>query len=205
MMVVMVMPVVVVMPVIVTMVVIMMVVVLRLETAHARAEGITKRAIGHIRSRSRSTLTFDVVVVAFLNRADLGLEADHLRAVFTQNTGRRRHIAERGVIACFDPAKTFRGLDVFMLTAFERKHLLAERANRTVRDNRFSVLLFDPLGKGFEHFGVIVEISRFDEMDIGVLRGDLIGKTIDTVDQDTSEQEIGENDNALVAELGHML
>ena len=58
----------VVMPVIMMM---MVVVILRLQTAQPGAEGITQRAISHVRSRRAGALALDMVVMAFLHRANL--------------------------------------------------------------------------------------------------------------------------------------
>ena len=45
------------------------------EAAEAGAESVAELAVGHVRARRRGALAFDMVVVAFLNGANLGLEA----------------------------------------------------------------------------------------------------------------------------------
>jgi hypothetical protein len=92
-------------------IVMVIVLILCLQTAHAGAEGIAKRAIGHVRARSIRPLAFDVVVVAFLDRADFALKAQHLRAVFAQNTCGRRDRPKGRMTAIFDT--DFMGLAVF--------------------------------------------------------------------------------------------
>ena len=72
-MVVVIMGMIVIMPVIMPliMMVMMVVVILRLQTAQPGAEGITQRAISHVRSRRAGALALDMVVMAFLHRANL--------------------------------------------------------------------------------------------------------------------------------------
>lgn len=86
--------VIVIMRVVVIMVVVIVVMVLRDQAAHAGAERIAQRAIGHVRPRRAGALAFDMVVVAFLHGADLGFKAQHLRAVFAQNASCGRHRAK---------------------------------------------------------------------------------------------------------------
>ena len=52
---------------------------------------------------------------------------------------------------------------------------------------------------------MIPQIGRLDKFDIRVFSGNLIGKSINTIDQNAREQEIRENDDALVGKFGHML
>ena len=69
--------------IIAVMVVVMMVIVFgHDQSAHASTEAVAKGAIGHVRSGGMSTLSFDMVVMAFLYGADLGLETQHLHTVF---------------------------------------------------------------------------------------------------------------------------
>ncbi len=58
--------------------------------------------------------------------------------------------------------------------------------------------------EGFNDIVLIVEISRLDELDVRMARCDLIGEIVDATDENAGEEEIGENDNALVAKLGGM-
>ena len=52
---------------------------------------------------------------------------------------------------------------------------------------------------------MVVEIGRLDEFDVGIFRRHLVGLRIDPLDQHAGEQEVREDDDALVAELGGML
>src|SRR6056297_1806801 len=82
-------------------VVMMVALILHLKATQARAEGIAQGAIGHVRARRTGALAFDMVVMAFLDRPYLGLEAQNGGGVFAQHTGGRRHIAEGRVpLAC---------------------------------------------------------------------------------------------------------
>ena len=56
------------------MIMVVMMMVRHRKTAHASAEGITKRAVRDVRARCVGTLPFNVVVVAFLNCAHFTLE-----------------------------------------------------------------------------------------------------------------------------------
>ena len=62
-----------------------------------------------------------------------------------------------------------------------------------------------PVGEGGDHFGVVVQIAGLDKLDIRIGRRDLVSETVNAVDQDAAEQEIGENDDALEAKTRHML
>jgi hypothetical protein len=73
---------------------VIMMMIRHFEPAHPSAKMITIGTIRDIRAGRVRPLTFDMMVMAFLHRADLGLEPQHLRAVLTQNTGRRWHIAK---------------------------------------------------------------------------------------------------------------
>lgn len=55
----------------------------RFQPAHASAEAITEGAIFDVRAGRRGALAFNMVVVAFLHRADLDFKAQDLCAVFT--------------------------------------------------------------------------------------------------------------------------
>lgn len=76
----------VVMPVVAVVVVMMVRMIMpsaRFQPAHASAEAITECAIFDVRTGRRGALAFNMVVVAFLYRADLGFKAQDLCAVFT--------------------------------------------------------------------------------------------------------------------------
>ena len=59
-----------------------------------------------------------MVMVAFLNRANLALKPDHLCTILTQNTGRWRQVCKGGMCAVF-------GGNVMMPTRFQGEYLRA--------------------------------------------------------------------------------
>src|SRR6185436_3490811 len=65
--------------------------------------------------------------------------------------------------------------------------------------------LAHPLGEGVEHQGMVVEIARLEELDLRMARRHLVGDVVDPLHQYAREEEIGEHDDALVAELHSML
>lgn len=134
----------VVMVMIVIMVVMMIVImaVLRHQTAHTGAKRGAKRAIGHVGPWRAGALTFDMVVVAFLDRANLALKAQDLRAVFTQNAGGGRHRAKGGVAA-------ISSADHMGLPARDSQNLRAIAADAAIGRRGGAVLFHDPFGKGF--------------------------------------------------------
>ena len=178
--VVMVMIVVVMMVMIVTVVMVMVMVICGLEPAQPCAEGVAQGAIRHVRARRVGALPFHVMVVAFLYGAYFCLESEDLRAVFAQNAGRRWHVAKGGVLAVF-------GADVAMLSVFEGKDLFSVGADAAVWRRVCGGLFDDAFGKGFKHLGVVPQIACLDEGDLGMFRRDLIGETVDAVDQDARE------------------
>ena len=52
---------------------------------------------------------------------------------------------------------------------------------------------------------MVVQISSFYKLDIWIFSCYLIGETIDTVNQNSGEEEIGEDHNTFVAQFGCML
>ena len=80
---------------------------------------------------------FDVVVMAFLLKADFGFEAEHLFAVLA-------HLA------------------VHVAGAFQD--------------------LGDPVGEGFQHQRMVVQVAGLDELDTGKLRRDRVGMVVDPLD-----------------------
>jgi hypothetical protein len=80
------------------MMVVMVVMVVHLQPTRTSAKCVAQGAVFHIRSRCRRTLTFNMMMMAFLNGANLGFEPQHFNAVFAHNTGRGRHIRKCGVI-----------------------------------------------------------------------------------------------------------
>ena len=192
--------------VVVIMIVVMMVMIMvmvmmmirRLKTTHAGTEGITKRTIHDVRARRIGALPFNVVVMAFLNCAHFALKAQNGCAVFAQDACRWWHCAESRMASIFSA-------DVMVLATFQRQYLTAIAADSAVRWRRLTHLFHDPLGKGFQYFGVVTQIASFDELDACVLGSDLIGEPIDAVDQNPGEKEVWEDDDALVWQARHML
>lgn len=77
--------------------VMVVVVPIALKPTKTRAERIAQCAICDVGTRRRGALTLNMVVVTFLNRADFGLKAEHLRAIFAQDACGRRNSPERRV------------------------------------------------------------------------------------------------------------
>ena len=131
------------------------------------------------------TLTFHMMVMAFLHRAHLGLKAQNLSAVFAQNTRRGRHIPKRGMTFAFFLGQgdaLFRR-DLLDVLPFDGQNLCAVLACPTVWRRSCAVLLQDTLRKRLQHLRVIAQVTRFDEMDIWMFCCNLIGKAVDPVDQ----------------------
>ena len=90
----------VVMAMIMVMTVFMMMVVMMIVQMQATLARAPRRAEITILNRcsgGRRTLSFNMMVVAFLNRPNLGFEPQNLGAILTQHTRRRRNIRKRGV------------------------------------------------------------------------------------------------------------
>lgn len=179
------MVVIVVMVMIVVMVVIMMVVVIVVmicshKAAHAGAEGITKRTISHVRTGRIRTLSFHMVVVAFLYGTDLAFEAQNRRAVLAQHASGRWHGAKGRV-------RTVLGADLVGFAFFQSQHLTAIAADAAVWRRRCTDLFHDAFSESFQHLGVITQVARFDELDARVFCCDLISETVNPVDQDARE------------------
>ena len=94
-------PVMMVVAVIMAVVVKVVVMVAHVQTTLAGTERITQRTICDVGPRRAGPLAFHVVVVAFLNRADFGLEPQNFGAILAHHAGRRRHIAKRRVACAF--------------------------------------------------------------------------------------------------------
>ena len=84
---------------------------------------------------------------------------------------------------------------------FKADDLLAIFAQLAVHIVVAGVDLGQALGKAFKNHRVIFKVTGLDEFDIAELGCDFVGVGIDTVDQDTRKQEIGENHNAFVAQF----
>ena len=120
--------------VIMVMVMVVVMLVLCLQSTHASTEGIAERTISHIRSRCIRPLAFDMVVVAFLHCTDFVFKAQHLSAVFAQNTSRWRNSAKCRMTAVFDT-------DLVGFAVFQCQHLAAIAADAAVGWRFFAVLL----------------------------------------------------------------
>ena len=114
----------VIMIVVVIMVVVM--VVVHIEAAGAGAEGVAERAVGNVGAGGARALAFDMVVVAFLQAADLGLEAQHGGAVFAHDAGRGRGVAEGGMSGAGG------GGDLDRFAVFQREDLGAVGAGAAI-------------------------------------------------------------------------
>lgn len=87
---------------------------------------------------------------------------------------------------------------------FKAKHLFAILAHLAVHHSRTLEDLLDAILEGIEHQRVVIQIARLDELDLRMPRRHLVGITIDALHQDASKQEVGEDNDALVAKLGGM-
>ena len=103
-------------------------------------------------------------------------------------------------------------LNMMMVTLLRRanlclkpQHLRAIFAQCTIHQVLTAKDLCHPLGKGRDDLRMVVEISGFDELNVRVLSGNLVRKTIDAVDQDTGEQEVREDNDALETKLRNTL
>src|SRR5215470_9739399 len=87
----------------------------------------------------------------------------------------------------------------------EAEHLCAVFAERTVH----LVLAFHdflhPVGEGVQDERMVLQILRLQELDLGMAFRHLIGDPVDALHQHAGEEEIGEDDDAPVAELHRML
>ena len=191
----------VVMMIMVMVMVVMTVVVMgvALQTAQTRTERIAQRTVRNVRTRCARPLAFDVVMVAFLHSTHFSLKADHFGAVFAQYAGRRGNFAISRVTARLKRSATFLWRNLARFTVLNRENLRTERADTAVRNRNAARLFFDTLRKGFQNLWVIIQIARFNELNVGVFSRDLIGKAVNTVDQNAREQEIWEHNDTLVA------
>ncbi len=82
----------------------------------------------------------------------------------------------------------------------EAQHLGAVLAHLAVHGDVARQDLLNALHEGFDHLRVVVEIGGLDELDLRVAGGHSIGRGVDTVHQNASEQEIGKHDDTAVAE-----
>ena len=84
----------------------------------------------------------------------------------------------------------------------ETKHLGAVFAHRAVHVVAAGEDFPHPVSKGGDHLIMIIEVAGLDEFNARMACRNLIGETVDTVNQDAGEEEIGEHDNPLEPQLG---
>src|SRR5262245_7502109 len=84
------------------------------------------------------------------------------------------------------------------LMADDLRAVLAEAAihRRLAIDN-----LGDAIDQAIEHQRMVAEIGRFEDLDLGMIGGDPVTGGINALHQHAGEEEIGEDDDALEAEL----
>lgn len=85
--------------------------------------------------------------------------------------------------------------------SLETQHLFAILAHLAVHHGLPFQGFAHAILKGVQHQGMIVQIARLDELDLGIAGRDFIRVGIDALHQYAGKQEIRENDDALVAEF----
>lgn len=83
--------------------------------------------------------------------------------------------------------------------SFKPKHLFAVFAEGAVVRHLPLLDLHHAFCELRDDLIMVVQIPGFHELYVRVLRRDLIGETIDTVNQDAGEEKVREDDDALVA------
>ena len=130
----------------------MMMIMLHLQPTHSSAEVAAQRTIDHIRARRIGPLTLNMMMVAFLDRADLRLKTQNCRAIFTHHTGGRRDRAKGRVLSVF-------WFDVMMVPAFEGQNLFTIAAKRAIWRRRLGDLFGNPLRERLQNMRMIPKIS----------------------------------------------
>ena len=87
----------------------------------------------------------------------------------------------------------------------EPEDLLAILAHLAVHQIGAFTDFDDPVGEGFEHLRVVVQIGRFHKLDVRVVRCDHVRVIIDALDQNAGEQEIRKHHDPPVAEFDGVL
>ncbi len=82
----------------------------------------------------------------------------------------------------------------------EAEHGLAVLAHLAVHRRRALKDLQRTLPEGFDDQIVVIKVRRLDELNLGMPGGDHIGVVVDPLHQHPGEEEIGKDDDALVAE-----
>ena len=62
--------------------------------------------------------------------------------------------------------------------------------------------LGDAINEGFNDIVLVIEIVGLDELDVRMASRDLVGEVVDAAHENAGEEEIGENDDPLVAKAG---
>ena len=83
--------------------------------------------------------------------------------------------------------------------AFEPQHLLAVFAEGAVIGDLTILDLHHPLSELRDDLIMVVQIACFDELDVRMRLGHLVSEAINPIDQNAGEQEIREDDDALIA------
>ena len=123
--------------------------------------------------------------MAFLDRANFALKPQHGCAVFAQDACRRWNICKGGMITpffCRQRLALFRS-DFLIVLTLNLQDLSTILAGAAVGRWVLAHLFRDALRKGFQNFRVIAQIPCFDEINVCVFGSHLIGKAINTVDQ----------------------
>ena len=157
--------------------IVMVMSVSQIQPACPSAEVITQLAIRHVRSRCRCSLAFDMVVVAFLDAADLVLETQNFRSILAQHTGRWRRCGHGRM-----RVGPIRGQDLAVPAIRCCHDLFPERTDRAIRQGGVAKLFIHPFHKRRDDLIVVVQISGLQELDIRMSSGDHIGEAIDPVD-----------------------
>ena len=178
-----------VMVMIVAMVVVMMMMVMvvhHLQPTKPCAERITKLTIFDVRARGRGPLPFNMVVVAFLNRTNLCLEAKHLRAILAHHACWRRNVTKCWMACALSDGNSsaLSRCDLTYFFPFDGQNLGAVLTGTTVRRWYLAYLFSHSFNEGFQNFGVITQIGSLYELNVRMLCRYLISKTVDAVDQD---------------------
>ena len=87
---------------------------------------------------------------------------------------------------------------------FEAQHLGPVLAQRAVHGGVAAQHLVHPFDKGVDHVDVVAQIARLYKVDLGVIGGHQLAVGRDTAHQHPRKQEVGEDDDALEAQLDHM-
>ena len=128
--------------------------------------------------------------------ADAGAEIVAELAFRNVRSRRRRALSLHMVVVAF-----LRQPDLVL----ETEHLGPVLAHGTVHRGVAGQDFAGPFGECPEHLRMVVQVAGLDEFRPGVPFRHNVGEAVDPVHQHAGEQEIGEDDDAAVAELGRMI